>query len=456
MTGDAWVGASISIRYLDRDVCAKVKTELQWPNPEYAKRENSGRSTWGVPRNIVLWQSVGNNLIVPFGYMRKLYSYGVRLKATEHVFKPSERRFEAEVKGLYGYQEKAVESALKAKNGVLVAPCGSGKTQMGLAICARLGLRTLWLTHTHELLQQSRERAKSVLGLDDSQLGTITGGKINVSDCITFATVQTMSKIDLSQFAEYWDVIIADECQHACGTPTQLTMFWKVLSGLSARYKIGLTATPKRADGMEKAMFALLGEKFYEVSREDVKHTTCPLFVPEPIPTGWEPDFEKCLNPDGTLNYTSLITECVLNKERNQVLARLINEIGEWGATLVLSERVAHLESLAYLCKHPFGILSTTKKSERQNVIQMLKDGEIKVLFATYAIAKEGLDIPCLEHLVMASPIKDETAVTQSAGRVMRAYPNKKAGTLWEFEDNMAMLKKWLKKRQGIYRRLNL
>lgn len=429
-----------------------LKKQLEWPNPEYVKRMEAGRSVWNVPRNIVLWKQKGNKLIVPFGMLQWLLNSGIRIAPTDHL-KTHEAVFSGSVDNLYDYQEEAVERGLKAKNGVLVAPCGSGKTQIGLAMCARLGLNTLWLTHTQELLKQSMDRAKRYL---DVPMGTITGGKINAVTGITFATVQTMSKIELSDFKDFWDVIIVDECHRCVGTPTQLTMFYKVVNSLSARYKYGLTATPKRSDGMETAMYALLGPKFYEISKEQVKGNTCPLCVLEPKQTGWEPDFDTCLNPDGTLNYTALITECINDENRNRVIANEINfAVSENGTTLVLSERVRHLEILAEMCQYKYGILSTAKKKDRQDLLRQLSEGEIGVLFATYAIAKEGLDIPCLRNLVMASPVKDEITVTQSAGRVMRKYPDKECGCIWEFEDNMRMLQKWLQKRMKIYEKLN-
>lgn len=449
---DNEITINVSRETFDVDMVRTIKSSLEWPNPEYAKRVEAGRSVWNVPRSIVLWKAKGTDLIVPFGMLQFLRERGIRVDATEHL-KTHQRLFEGLVDGLYGYQAEAVESGLDAKNGVLVAPCGSGKTQIGLAICAILGLNTLWLTHTQELLKQSMDRAKQYLHIP---MGTITGGKVNAVKGITFATVQTMSKIDLADFREFWDVIIVDECHRCVGTPTQLTMFWKVVSSLSARYKYGLTATPKRSDGMEKAMFALLGPKFYEITKEQVRNNTCPLCVPEPIETGWEPDFEKCLNPDGTLNYTTLITECIENRERNQKIADEINQATLMnGPTLVLSERVRHLELLAEQCQYNHGILSTAKKSDRQDLLRQLSDGEISVLFATYAIAKEGLDIPCLRNLVMASPVKNEITVTQSAGRVMRRYPDKECGYIWDFSDNMRMLQKWLQKRMKIYEKIN-
>ena len=435
----------------DSAIVPILKSKLQWLNPEYVKRKEAGRSTWGCPRDIILWQKAGNVFHVPFGMLPELVKYGIKPVPTEHLKAPV-RRFEAKVEGLYPYQTEALRMAIKAKQGVLVAPCGSGKTQIGIAIIAELGLRTLWLTHTHELLKQSMERAKQYL---DVPMGTITSGKINASDGITFATVQTMSKINLLDFYEFWDCIIVDECHRCVGTPTQMTMFWKVVDNLSARYKYGLTATPKRSDGMEKAMFALLGPKFYEISREDVRQSTCPVCIVEPIQTNWSPDIEKALNPDGTLNYTSLITECISDEDRNQVVSSAINTAAKEGATLVLSERVAHLDTLQKMCEYKSGNLSSSKKSERNDLIGAMKNGEIQVLFATYAIAKEGLDIPCLKHLVMASPIKEQIAVTQSIGRVMRAYPGKEYGTVWDFEDDMRMLQNWLRQRMSIYKKVN-
>lgn len=438
---------------INTELMSKLNDSLVWTNPEWIKRQEAGRSTWNCPKNIVLYERMGDKLIVPYGMIKLLHENGVILSPSIHLLSP-QRVFYEKIDGLYDYQQKALQCALKSKNGVLVAPCGSGKTQIGLAICAKLGLNTLWLTHTHELLRQSMERAKKYLHVP---IGTITGGKINATTGITFATVQTMSKIDLSKFKDFWDIIIVDECHKCVGTPTQITMFWKVLSSLSARYKIGLTATPERGDKMEKAMYALLGEKFFEITREDVKHTTCGLKVMNPIETGWVPDCDKVLNADGTLNYVNLITNCVSNQDRNDVVASVVCSAAEGGPTLVLSERVAHLDFLEQMCNNDYatGNLSTSKKGERKNLLNQLNDGHIRILFATYAIAKEGLDIPCLQNLVLASPIKDKIAVTQSAGRVMRSAPNKEFGTIWEFKDCMPMLDRWLAKRLSIYRRLN-
>ena len=89
---------------------------------------------------------------------------------------------------------------------------------MGIALAARLGKRTLWLCHTKDLINQSQDRAK--MYMDERLMGTITEGKVNLGRGITFATVQTMCKLDLSQYWDYWDCIITDEVHRVAGSPT--------------------------------------------------------------------------------------------------------------------------------------------------------------------------------------------------------------------------------------------
>lgn len=444
------VDNSITITDCPADLKAELKGQLQWANPDYIKRQEAGRSVWGCPHDIILWEQRGKDFIVPFGMLPRLFELGLAMVPAEHIMRSSNVQGQ-KIAGLYNYQENALESAIRGKQGVVVAPCGAGKTQIGIAICAAYGYRTLWLTHTHELLKQSMARAKQYLNIP---IGTITAGKINVSEGITFATVQTMVKIDLLSFRNFWDVIIVDECHRCVGTPTQMTMFWKVVNTLSARHKYGLTATPKREDGMEKAMYALLGPIVHEVSRTAVKDKTVPLVV-SLIKTRWKPNYDFVLNPDGTLNYVSLVTDCISNADRNKVIAETIRSSAEDGPTLVLSERVAHLQTLEKMCAFPSGNLSTSSKASRTDLTDDIKSGKIRVIFATYAIAKEGLDIPCLKHLIMASPVKNKITVVQSAGRVMRSFTGKEFGTLCDFEDDMPMLQRWLRTRLSIYKGLS-
>lgn len=453
------VSKDLTVKDATNDMIAWAQRELSLDNPEYYKKVQLGKWTGNISPKINLYQKIGRDLILPFGCLLQVYRMFPKASYELHIapFKPFS--YQSNI-NLYDYQERAVNEALKRKNGILVMPCGSGKTQSGLEIISRLGGRALWLTHTQDLLNQSKDRATSVLDCDKSAFGTITGGRVNISNGITFATVQTMSKLDLAQYRDAWDIIIVDECQHCAGTPTRVTQFYKVINSLSARYKIGLTATPHRADGLEKSMYALLGDTIHEVTKAEVAHTTCPVKV-RIRETLYEPDYSVALAGDGTINYANLVKDLIGNEKRfNQILFE-INRIVHDGATMVLASRVEYLQRLCDRCDGKAICLSTLgsskkAKQERKDALKKLNNGEIDCIFATYALAKEGLDVPNLRYVIFATPEKDLTTVMQSAGRVGRKADGKECGTVIDYVDaNFSMYKGWLKKRLGYYKKLN-
>lgn len=430
------------------------RENLMLDNPEYYKKERIGKSTWNVPRTISLFERVGNELWIPFGCIQTLWSMCVRSVSWSTEFQPIRAfNYDSHI-NLYPYQENAVNKAIKKKNGILVMPCGSGKTQSGLEVIARIGGRALWLTHTQDLLNQSKKRAESVLG--NVGCGTITAGKVDIGNGITFATVQTMCKIDLDKYKDFWDVIIVDECQHCAGSPTKVTQFYKVMSSLCARYKFGLTATPHRADGLEQSMFALLGGIVHEVSREEVAHTTCPIKV-EQIETNWFPT-DDVLMSDGTIDYSKVIDSMVHDENRFDFVLDKINECD--GGCLVLANRVEYLQRLndkykaKSICLSGAG-QSKKAKEERKEALRKLNDGELDCIFATYQLAKEGLDVPNLRYVIFATPEKDETTVIQSAGRVGRKADGKDFGHVIDFVDLFGMYKGWAKKRKSFYKKID-
>lgn len=449
-----------------RDYCWQ---NLVLDNPEYHKKERMGLWVGNTPREIVLFERDGDDLILPFGCFKDIYQLEPQATYTPEFAPKRTIHYQSGI-NLYPYQKEAVFAALNARNGIVVMPCGAGKTQTALEIIARLGGRALWLTHTQDLLNQSMNRAKSVYG-GTFTYGTITEGKINIGSGITFATVQTMSKIDLSDYKFEWDVIVVDECHKAVGSPTKCMQFYKVLSQLSARYKYGITATPKRSDGLERTMFALIGEKIIEIDREAVADTTCPIEI-KTIPTGWMPNLDIALAGDGTLNYSALIDDMIENDERMELVCGYIG--GCEGATLVLGNRVKYLQKMAgivsagtenlygepnndgkrVLCLSGMG-QSKKAKDARKEALRKLNDGELDVIFATYQLAKEGLDCPNLRNLILATPEKDETTVVQAVGRVGRKADGKACGTVLDFVDDFAMFKGWYKKRKKCYEKID-
>lgn len=430
---------------------------LTLQNPDYYKLERMGKWTGNVSREIVLYERIGNDLVLPFGCIRGIRARMEKGDTLDCEFAPIRPfNYQSNI-NLYPYQETAAEMAHTMRNGVVVMPCGAGKTQTGLELVSLVGGRALWLTHTQDLLNQSMARAKSVFGCPAESYGTITEGKVNVGKGLTFATVQTMAKIDLTDLKYAFDCVIVDECHKAVGSPTKVMQFYKVLSALSCRYKYGLTATPERSDGLEKSMLALLGGICVNVEKETVAHTTCPVKV-QMVQTDYFPSMDIVLAGDGTLNYSALVNDLIRNEERFKFV--LDNIPHDAGGVLVLANRVEYLMKLckAYggdtLCISGMGN-SKAAKEERKEALRKLNNGELDAVFATYALAREGLDIPNLRYVVFATPEKDKTTVIQAAGRVGRRAEGKDYGTVIDFEDNFGMFRGWAKTRRKYYRQLD-
>lgn len=439
------------------DILQWCRENLVMDNPDFYKKERMGKWTGNTPKKIYLYEQDGDVLYLPFGLWN--INFYNKVKTNYAIFSAIKDMtpvsFDSHIK-LYGYQEDAVQAALIAKNGVIVMPCGAGKTQTALELISRIGGKALWLTHTQDLLNQSMTRAKSLYDIDKSAYGTITEGKVNIGSHITFATVQTMSKINLEQFKNAFDVVVVDECQRCAGSPTRVTQFYKVLSNLSCRYKYGLTATPKRADGLEKSMFVLLGGIIHEVLRDAVADTTCPVKV-KMICLEYMPDFDIVLSGDGTINYSQLVDDLTHNEQRFECVCDVLSSLS--GATLVLANRVEYLQRLndryagRSVCLSAMG-QSKIAKAARKEALRRLNDGEIDMVFASYQLAAEGLDCPNLRYIVFATPEKNDVTVTQATGRVGRKADGKAYGTVIDFEDNFGMFHGWAKKRRGFYKKL--
>lgn len=451
------VGSKLIVKDPTQEVQDYCYHKLVVPNPDYYKKQKMGKWTGNLPMNIHLFEKCGGDLWLPFGCIRDLWALYPVKEAYSMAIKPIQERLYKSSINLYPYQEEAVNKALRAKNGLIVAGCGSGKTNMGIELIARIGGRALWLTHTQDLLNQSKDRAKGTLDLCGGKYGTITAGKVNIGTHITFATVQTMCKLDLTQYRDCFDVVIIDEVQHLCGGPTKVTQFYKVVSNLSARYKIGLTATPKRSDGLEASMFALIGGIIHEVPKEAVKATTCPVKVRK-IVTGYMPDYNAVLMGDGTIDYSKIVEDLTHNEERFRKVLDTVNGLD--GSAIVLANRVEYLSRLSESFDGRSVCLSTLGQSKkakqmRKDALAKLKDGELDCIFSTYALAKEGLDVPNLRYVVFATPEKDPTTVIQSAGRVGRKAEGKEYGTVIDFVDDFGMYRNWAKQRIRHYKKID-
>lgn len=452
------VSNNITINNPSPEVLTWCQTNLKLPNPDYAKKARMGFWVGNTPKHLFLYEIHGRDLVIPYGCLKSIAPL-LKDAIVQSDFKSSVSIDYGEPIPLYPYQEMAVRACVDGLYGILQSKAGSGKTQMGIALIREHGKRALWLCHTLDLVKQSKERAERYM--DKNLLGLITEGKVNIGSGITFATIQTMSKLDLSRYRDMWDVIIVDECHRVAGTPTAMTQFSKVLNSLSARHKYGLSATVHRSDGMIAATYALLGNVVYTVPDEAIADKVMRVGI-KPIGTGVGIS-RDCLNTDGTLNYAKLINYLCESYERNHIIReQIISESDK--SCLILSDRLEHLESLMrslplWMQREAVmisGKMTSKKgKAEREQALEDMRTGKKKYLFATYSLAKEGLDIPCLERLFMATPQKDYAVITQSIGRIARTCEGKADPIVYDFVDNIGYLQKSYKNRCTTYRKNN-
>lgn len=448
----------LTIENPTQDALVWCKRNLTIANPEYAKKLRMHLWLGNTPKTLSLYEKHGEALVLPFGTLRRFPEFAP--SNTEYLpgfTRASPVDYKGKDVPLYPYQKEAVESVYKGKYGILQSPAGSGKTQMGIALVKKFGRRALWLTHTLDLLNQSKSRAE--MYLDNSLIGTITEGKVNIGEGITFATIQTMCKLDMSRYKDLWDIVIVDECHRCTGTPTAMTQFYKVLNALSARHKIGLSATVHRSDGMIAATYALLGEIIFTVPEIAVGDKIMKVGI-YPVGTGVGMSRE-CMNTDGTLNYQKLISYLCNNQDRLHFVASWIVSESEHSC-LILSDRLEHLENLMNCLPAKMradavmvsGKMTSKKgKAEREQAIEDMRTGRKKYLFATYSLCKEGLDIPRLDRLFMTTPVKDYAVVVQSIGRIARTFEGKGEPIVYDFVDSIGYLMRAYKQRCRHYKK---
>ena len=272
------------------DCPAKLRHQLMdrltIPNPAYQRAAAMGLPTWNIPKELMLYQVDNNELILPRGLAMEIWRN--RPKGTSRrdcmtlCLVP---QWPASDIRLRDYQERTARAVLESKvpQGVIVMPCGAGKTETGLYLAKAIGQPVLWIAHTIDLIRQVQDRAFLRLGLTGDQLGMLAGRHRHIGTNLTVATVQTLYHMDLDELAGRFGTVIVDECQHVVANPANAEMYNSVLGCLPAYYRYGLTATPDRADGLADTIHMILGDTLAQVSQQELVEsggTVLPIIHP--------------------------------------------------------------------------------------------------------------------------------------------------------------------------------
>ena len=456
------IDSVIRVQDVPEKAFKEIKKDLTIKNPAYFKKLAMGLPIWGESQLIKLYSEKDINgsreYILPRGYRWRLLKFcclkedindnRVILDEIEFSNKPS----------LRDYQIPAIARAKSCEQGVLMMPCGSGKTETAMGIVAELQQPTLWITHTMDLLKQSMDRAVSRLGLTGNQAGIIQGENMRVGSHMTFATVQTLAKRDLSEIKQKFGCVVIDEAHLVFKDAAKARMFESVISQFPAFYRFGLTASEHRSDGLINTMFHVIGPKIYEVDQEELNDAGQ---VVVPIVKFLETDF--CYEaPEGEmLNVQSMLAVMREDRKRNSVLKFVFTGLIKPGnCCLVLGDSLDHLESMQQyveneLCVPAAFVCGTTPKKEREKIMEDMRGGRYQYLFATYQLAKLGLDIPRLDTLILATPKRDKISIQQAVGRIMRNFEGKQKPVVYDIWDSeVKQLRYWARDRVKVYESL--
>jgi len=306
-------------------------------------------------------------------------------------------------------QHIAVNKALDALHtkggGVLSLPTGYGKTTVALNIISRMKVKTMIVVHKEFLLVQWVERIKQFL--PDAKIGKIQQNKVDIQGKdIVICMLQSLAMKSYPDGTfDTFGFMVIDETHHISSR-----IFSRMLLKICTKYTLGLSATPTRKDGLSKVMYWFLGDLFYSVERKTktvnvrLVKFNCQEYEEEPA------------KRNGKICVPEMISAIVEIEERNVRILDIIKKLSaENRNIIVLSDRRGHCEHL--MTKTLENGIDAGLYMGGMKQTELKKSEECSVIFATFSLAQEGLDIAKLDTCILATPKSD---VVQACGRVMR------------------------------------
>ena len=344
---------------------------------------------------------------------------------------------------LRDYQARCLNAwATGGRAGVVVAPCGAGKTMIGVAAIASVSTRALVLVHTLDLARQWVERLALV---ESASVSLVGGGSAEYGGRVVVATMQTLA--GLAWWERYdllrgFGLVIVDEAHH-----TPCASLLSVLATCPGAYRLGLTATPKRQDGLEDWLTWAVGPTVGRIAVGELEAAGATMRPTiRRVPTGWTPRAFDAWHELGQ--------QVVEADGRNDLIASEARALIDSGRqVLVLTERVEHARILADRIGDARALVGDLGAKARQEAVADLRSGALRCAVATQ-LADEGLDVPDLGAVVMAWPSRHLGAVQQRIGRACRSAPGKRPPVVVDLRDEYGILKGYARARDGLYRDL--
>lgn len=455
-----------------------IKNDLTFNNPKYAQVVRFSKwSTTRVPRYI-MYYFTGSSLSaktfihVPFGYsFRKVHDSSV-MRIDPLIHAENSVSFPRFLLDLRDTQKEAAYAFMKEKHGIVILPTGKGKTILTLYLMGLLNVRTLVLVHKNDLLDGWKKDAKKCYG-EDFDTGLIQGKNRKICP-FTLATVQTLSRMseeELGKYTSMFDFVVQDEC-HRSPAP-----MFSMTGKFDAKYKLGLTATMERSDGLAHLIPLYFGGVVYRYEIDDDDKDILPVKVfPREIPVEYDPLFDCEKVPARYNSYGSMVsapylhlklskdsvrlkgTQRYLSEVRGDkkvfddfslvdldnasvldphtihaVIQDVVREYQEGHSCVVffsLKEHVRrYLEELSKTGKVDMNRVALyygdNSDKENESTLERAEKGEVLITLTTFSKSGEGTNCRSWEVAFFVSSTPNGRVVEQAVGRIRRTKEGK-------------------------------
>ena len=314
------------------------------------------------------------------------------------------------------YQEHAAEGFWHGGSGVVVLPCGAGKTIVGAAAMSHAKATTLILVTNTVAARQWRDELLRRTTLNEDEIGEYSGAKKEVRP-VTIATYQVMTKkkngvyAHLDLFDSYdWGLIIYDEV-HLLPAP-----IFRFTADIQSRRRLGLTATLVREDGMEGEVFSLIGPKRFDVPWKEIESQG--YIAPA-----------ECIEVRATLSETERLAYataeveekyrmCATTATKTKVVQALVEKHAD-DQVLVIGQYITQLDELSEKLGVPV-IKGETPAKEREELFAAFRTGELKCLVVS-KVANFSVDLPDATIAIQVSgAFGSRQEEAQRLGRILR------------------------------------
>ncbi|WP_241385728.1 DNA repair helicase XPB [Rhodococcus sp. CH91] len=324
--------------------------------------------------------------------------------------------FETNPWQLRDYQELAADSFWAGGSGVVVLPCGAGKTMVGAAAMAKAGATTLILVTNTVAGRQWKRELIARTSLTEDEIGEYSGEKKEIRP-VTIATYQVITRKSKGEYRNLelfdsrdWGLMIYDEV-HLLPAPV-----FRMTADLQSRRRLGLTATLVREDGREGDVFSLIGPKRFDAPWKDIEAQ------------GWIAPAD-CVEVRVTLTDAERMAYAVAEPDERYklcstartkipVVKSILAQHGD-APTLVIGAYIDQLDELGAALDAPV-IKGSTKTKEREALFDRFRAGELKVLVVS-KVANFSIDLPEASVAIQVSgTFGSRQEEAQRLGRLLR------------------------------------